>query len=667
MRPYRLLLFVCMALALSSCTTLIKKTYKSFNDYPVPSGDLTEMVYSSTKSTFSFWSPNADEVRLMLFRTGDSGHAYRTVHLEPSLTGSGMWTVDVEGDLLDQYYTFNVKIKDKWHGDTPGLNAHAVSANGKRAAIIDMTKAEPKGWEADKRPELYSPARSIIYNLHLRDFTQDSTSNIRFRGKYLSLTQNGTHTTTGLSTGIDHLKEMGVTHVQLMPVFDFADVDETNTRHSHYAYGNQPLNYNVPEGSYSTRPSVPISRITEFKQMVMALHKAGIRVIMDVAYSHVADAKSSNFEKAAPGYFFRMKGKDFADGSGYGNETATERPMMRKFIVESIKYWINEYHIDGFCFDMMGLMDLETMRAVRAAADDIDPTILIYGDGISAKKPILSTDSLAIAPNIFRVQGVGAYCHGLRDALVGSEGEPHRIGFLGGVPGNEETIRFNMAGAIPNPQIKFYRVHEVKRAWALQPTQCFCYLTSPDDYCLVDRLRATLTNVTPVQQIRLSEVAHTALILSQGIPIIYNGDELLRDKRMVRHSMNSSDTINAIDWRLKAANNELFEYVKGLIRLRRAHPAFRLGKADDVKKNMRFLTTDPNVVAFALTNHAGGDTWGTIVVALNTTLKYAKIPVPEGNYTVVANNGKVYEGGLGRMRGPEVGVPGQTALIMYQP
>lgn len=665
MRSSRLFLLVAMALMMTSCTELIKRTYKSFNDYPVPTGDLTEMDYSPAKSSFSFWSPNADEVRLMLFRTGDSGHAYRTVHMQPGENGT--WTTVVEGDLLNQYYTFNVKLKEKWHGDTPGLNAHAVSVNGKRAAIIDMSTTNPKGWENDVRPHFYSPSRAVIYNLHLRDFTQDSTANIRQRGKYLSLTQNGTHTSGGLTTGIDHLKELGVTHVQLMPVFDFADVDEAYTRRSRYAYGSQPLNYNVPEGSYSTRPSIPASRIKEFKEMVMALHKAGIRVIMEVAYSHVADATSSNFEKAAPGYFFRMNGKKLADGSGFGNETATERPMMRKFIVESLRYWINEYHIDGFYFDMMGLMDLQTMRAIRAAADDIDTSILIYGDGTSPKKPMISADSLAIAPNIFRAQGVGAYSHEFRNALLGPNDEVHKPGFLAGFPGNEETIRFDMSGAIPNSHIKFYRVHECKRAWALQPTQCYSYLTSHNDYTLVDRLRVSLTNVTPVQQIKLSEVAHTALLLSQGIPVIYCGDEMLRDKRLIRHSMNSSDTINAINWKLKETNNELFEYVKGLIRLRRAHPAFRLASADAVRKNMSYLPTDANVIAFSLNGHAGGDTWGTIIVAFNTTLRYAKVTVPEGVYTVVANNGKVNEEGLGHLRGPEIGVPGQTALVMWKP
>jgi pullulanase len=665
MKASKLFILLCIAFLWAGCTPLLlKKTYHSFDDYPVPSGDLTEMSYSSEKTSFSFWSPGADEVRLMLFRTGDTGHAYRTVHM---LQGeNGIWTTEVEGDLLHQFYTFNVKIKDKWQGDTPGLNAHAVGVNGKRAAIIDMDSTDPKGWERDTRPLLSSPANAVVYELHYRDFSQDTTSGNHYRGKYLALTESGTHNAFGLPTGIDHLKELGITHVQLMPSSDFADVDESNLRKSYYCYGNKPLNYNVPEGSYATDARNPVVRIRQFKQMVMALHKAGIRVIMDMSFSHVYDAKSSNFEHSAPGYFFRMKGKKLADGSGFGNETATERPMMRKFMEESILYWINEYHIDGFCFNMMGLTDRVTMCNIRAAVDKIDPTILLYGDGTSPAKSALSVDSLAVTANMYRIHGVGAYSNAFRNALLGPLNDVHKAGFLGGLPGNEETLRFAIAGAIAHPQIKFYRVHDCKRAWAAQPTQMMGFLTSHNGYCLVDRLRASLNNITPIQQMKLSEVAQTAVLVSQGIPTIYCGDEMLRDKHMVRHSEDSSDSINDINWQLKSVNNEVFEYVKNLIHLRRHHPAFHMGNADQVRKNLVFLPTDPNIVAFELKNHAGGDTWGDIVVVLNTCLKYAKVTVPEGLYTVVCNNGKVSEDGLGKLMGPEIGVPGQSALIMWK-
>jgi pullulanase len=659
----RCICMMCIVLLWTSCTPLLKKTYHSVNEYPVPKGDFVEMDYTSSHTTFSFWSPAADEVRLMLFRDGSSGHAYRTVHM--LLGENGIWTVVVDGNLRNQFYTFNVKIKDKWHGDTPGMMPYAVSMNGRRSAIIDMLETDPKGWESDTRPALRSATDVVIYNLHYRDFSNDTTSGIRNRGKFLALTERGTHTSDGMTTGIDHLKELGITHVQLMPSFDYNDIDEGNVRHPHYAYGSTPLNFTVPEGSYSTRPNVPSARINEFKQMVMALHRAGVRVIMEMSFNHVPDAATSNLERAVPGYFFRMTGKNYADGSGFGNEIASERPMARKLIVETIRHWINEYHVDGFYFDMMGLTDLQTMRDVRAAADDVDPSILIYGDGTSPKKAALGLDSLAVTANMYRIPGVGAYSHELRNALLGPDKEIQKTGFLGGLPGNEETIRFTWAGAIPNRQIKFYRVHDCKRPWAAQPTQMMAYVSSHNDYCLVDRLRAAM-EITPIQQIRLAEVAMTTLLTSQGTPILFNGDEILRDKHFVRNSMHSSDSINDIKWQLKRMNYDLFTYVKGLISLRHHHPAFRLGNAALVRQHLQYLPSDPNTLAFMLSNHAGGDSWGTIIVLLNTGLRYTKITVPEGSYTVVCDNGKVDEGGISRRRGPQVGVAGQSALIMWK-
>lgn len=663
-KEIRILYLLGIIVWFSSCTPLLKKTYKSFAEYPVPEGDLTEMDYEPQKTSFSFWSPTADEVRLMLFRSKEEGHAYRTVHMQSGENGT--WTALVEGDLRNQYYTFNVKIKDKWHGDTPGINAHAVNSAGKRAAIIDMDATDPKGWESDARPHLSSISNAIIYRMHYRDFTSDSTSGNKYGGKYLSLIEKNTHNFSGLATGLAHLKELGVTHVQLAPSYDFADDAINNSRKLHYFYGLQPLNYNVPEGSYASRVDNPSARIREFKQMVMAMHRAGIRVIMEMSFNHVYDAKSSNFEHSSPGYFFRTKGKSLADATRYGNETATERPMMRKFMIESIRYWINEYHIDGFYLDMMGLTDIETMKDIRSAVDVIDPSIIVYGDGTSPEKSVLSADSLAITANVYRTGGVGALSHEFYDALYGSQKSSHKFGFLGGFPGNEETLRFAIGGSIVHPQTRFYRVHDIKRPWALQPMQTFYYLTAPDSYCLVDHLRATLQKITPVQQLKLSELAQTAMLVSQGVPVLYNGDEFLRDKHMIRNSTLFSDSINDIDWRLKTVNSEVFEYVKGLINLRKNHPAFHIGNADMVRKNLQFLETDPNVVAFVLKNHAGGDSWGDIVVVLNTTLRYTKVTVPAGLYTVVCNNGRVNEEGMGRLMGPNIGVSGQTALIMWQ-
>ena len=351
---YLAILGVTTMTTVMSCSSA-KKEYASYELYPVRSGNLVEMEYAPGATRFTLWAPTADEVRLMLYDAGEGGHAYETEKMEPAEDGT--WTVTVDKDLLGKFYTFNVKIDDKWQGDTPGINARAVGVNGKRAAIIDWKSTQPEGWESDRRPTLKSAADMIIYEMHHRDFSSDSTSGVKNKGKYLALTERGTMNADKRLTGIDHLRELGITHVHLLPSYDYASVDETKLEENHYNWGYDPLNYNVPDGSYSTDPYQPAVRVKEFKQMVQALHQAGIRVIMDVVYNHTFNTIESNFERTAPGYFYRRKEDgSLANGSGCGNETASERPMMRKFMIESVLYWINEYHIDGFRFDLMGTL-----------------------------------------------------------------------------------------------------------------------------------------------------------------------------------------------------------------------------------------------------------------------------------------------------------------------
>lgn len=371
---YLAILGVTTVTTVMSCSPA-KKEYASFELYPVRTGSLTEMEYTPLATKFYLWSPTAEEVRLMLYDAGEGGHAYETVKMEP--TEDGTWTTSVDKNLLGKFYAFNVKINDKWQGDTPGINAHAVGVNGKRAAIIDWKTTNPEGWESDRRPSLKSPADMIIYEMHHRDFSVDSTSGIKNKGKYLALTEHGTMNSDKLLTGIDHLIELGVTHVHLLPSSDYASIDETKLEENHYNWGYDPANYNVPDGSYSTDPYQPATRVKEFKQMVQALHRAGIRVIMDMVYNHTFNTVESNFERTVPGYFYRQKEDGtLANGSGCGNETASERPMMRKFMIESVLYWIKEYHIDGFRFDLMGVHDIETMNEIRKAVNKVDPTIV---------------------------------------------------------------------------------------------------------------------------------------------------------------------------------------------------------------------------------------------------------------------------------------------------
>lgn len=643
-----------------------KNEYTSFELYPVRSGSLTEMEYAPETTQFTLWAPTADEVRLMLYEAGEGGHAYETVSMERAEEGT--WKAKVEKDLKGKFYTFNVKIGEKWQGDTPGINAKAVGVNGKRAAIIDLRETDPEGWAEDKRPPLASPADIIIYEVHHRDFSVHPSSGIEHKGKFLAMTETGTKNPGGMATGIDHLKELGVTHVHILPSYDYASVDETRLDENKYNWGYDPLNYNVPEGSYSTDPYRPEVRIREFKQMVQALHKAGIRVVLDVVYNHTFNTAESNFERTVPGYFYRQKPDGtLADGSACGNETASNRPMMRKYMIESVLYWINEYHIDGFRFDLMGIHDIETMNEIRKAASAVDPTIFIYGEGWAASAPQMPEDSLAMKANTYKMPGIAAFSDEMRDALRGPFNNNEQGAFLAGLPGGEESIKFGIAGAVKHPQINNDSVNYSKAPWAGQPTQMISYVSCHDDMCLVDRLKASVPGITPEELVRLDKLAQTAVFTSQGVPFIYAGEEVLRDKKGVHNSYQSPDSINAIDWDRKTLNADAFAYYKGLIQLRRNHPAFRLGDAELVREHLEFLPVEgTNLVAYRLKDHAGGDTWKDIIVVLNARREVASLSVPEGKYTVVCQNGLVNEKGLATIYGPSLKVAPQSAMIIYQ-
>ena len=643
-----------------------KKEYASYELYPVRSGSLTEMEYSPANTRFTLWAPTADEVRLMLYDTGDGGHAFDTVTMTPA--DNGTWVASVDGDLKGKFYTFNVKIKNRWFGDTPGINAKAVGVNGKRAAILDMKDTDPEGWENDRRPALASPADVIIYEMTHRDFSVDASSGINHKGKFLALTETGTTSADRLSTGIDHLKELGVTHVHILPSYDYASVDETKLEENQYNWGYDPQNYNVPDGSYATDPYRPEVRIREFKQMVQALHKAGIRVVLDVVYNHTFNTVESNFERTVPGYFYRQRQDGtLADASACGNETASNRPMMRKYMIESVLHWINEYHIDGFRFDLMGIHDIETMNEIRKAASAVDPTIFIYGEGWAASAPQLPEDSLAMKANTHKMPGIAAFSDEMRDALRGPFNDNRQGAFLAGLPGGEESIKFGIAGAIRHPQVNNDSVNYSKAPWAEQPVQMISYVSCHDDMCLVDRLKASIPGITPEELVRLDKLAQTAVLTSQGVPFIYAGEEVMRDKKGVHNSFQSPDSINAIDWGRKAEHADVFAYYKGLIQLRKNHPAFRLGDADLVRKHLEFLPVEgTNVVAYCLKEHAGGDAWEDIYVVLNSRKEPAKLAVPDGKYTVVCRDGFINEKGIGTLYGPEISVPAQSALIFYK-
>lgn len=658
--------FLMMACVMAGCMEKERVIYESFDAYPVRKGSLSEMEYTPSVTSFHLWSPNADEVRLMLYEEAEGGHAFQTHHMK--LGDDGTWHVDVNEDLKGKFYAFNVKMQDEWLGDTPGLFAKAVGINGHRGAIIDMVQTNPTGWENDRKPALRSVADVVVYEMHHRDFSIDASSGIEHKGQFLALTEQGTQSPEGLATGIDHLKELGVTHVHLLPSYDYASIDEHTFKDSHYNWGYDPQNYNVPDGSYATDPTQPVTRIMEFKQMVQALHQAGIRVVLDVVYNHTYNAATSAFEKTVPGYFYRMKPDGtFANGSGCGNETASNRPMMRKFMVESVLYWMREYHLDGFRFDLMGIHDIATMNEIRQEAQKLDPQVLIYGEGWAAETPQYAADSLAMKANIARMPGIAAFCDEMRDGLRGPWDDDKKGAFLAGFPGHEESIKFGIVGAISHPQVKMDEVNYSNKAWAQEPVQMMSYVSCHDDMCLVDRLRTSVTDLKGNDLEKLDMLAQTAVLTSQGIPFIFAGEEVMRDKKFVHNSFQSPDSVNAINWHNKAKYQWVFNYYKGLIAMRKHHPAFRLGSAELVRQHLEFLPVEGSgVVAFRLKDHAGGDAWDNIIVVLNARRETAKIEVPEGKYVAVVKDGWVNENGIGTIYGPILNIAPETALIVYQ-
>lgn len=642
-----------------------------------------EMIYSKVKTLFKLNAPttvNLDgmtgattqidkkkQVEIHIYEDGQGGKAIKTIKMKAS--GENRWEATVKGDLKGKFYTFDIG-----KGETPGVFAKAVGVNGMRGAIVDMAETNPQGWENDQRPVIQSPADLVIYEMHWREFSIDVSSGLKNKGKFLALTE---------PKAIEHLKNLGVNAVHILPSFDYASVDETKLDTPQYNWGYDPKNYNVPEGSYSTDPYNPVTRIKEFKQMVQALHKAGIRVILDVVYNHTFNIDHSNFQLTYPDMYYRKTadGK-YSDGSGCGNETASEKPLMREFMLKSVKYWIDEYHIDGFRFDLMGVHDIETMQQIRAEVNKIDPSIYIYGEGWSAGSCAYPVDKLAMKANAQQLNGIAAFSDDMRDALRGPFSDDHKGALLAGIPGEEESLKFGIVGGIAHPQVDMTKVNYDKKPWTNNPTEQISYVSCHDDMCLVDRLKASIPSLTDknipekertAELIRIDQLAQTAVFTSQGVPFILSGEEMLRDKKGVHNSYNSPDSINHLDWNNLQRYPQLFTYYKNLIQLRKNHPAFRLATGDKVRQHLEFLPAVNSkdvkqdcLVGFLLKELQGIDAWKTIVVIYNFNKEAKEMAIPEGNYTIACCNGAIDEAGLGEVSGKEVLVDGQSALILFQ-
>lgn len=632
--------------------------------YPTYNGDDLELKVDNEGTHWRLWSPAAEGARVIIYPTDRNTAATDTIAMTHAENGT--WVASVPEKLYGKFYTFSILDKGKWLAETPGVWAKAVGTNGQRAAIIDLDATDPEGWQNDKGPAISHINDAVIYEMHHRDFSQHPTSGIVNKGKFLALTEPDTKNGQGDATGIDHLKELGVTHVHILPSYDYNSIDESNLPSNGYNWGYDPYNYNAPEGSYSTNPADPSVRITEMKEMVKNLHDNGIGVIMDVVYNHTANNDDSNFSLTAPGYYYRHRPDgSYSDASGCGNETASERQQMRDFIVNSVKYWAKEYHIDGFRFDLMAIHDIETMNAVTAALKEINPDIFVYGEGWTAGDSPLPVEKRALKENVAKMPDVAVFSDDIRDAIKGHYTDAADKGFATGKPGLEETVKIGIVGATAHPQVDYSKGNNSKFPYAAAPTQIINYVSCHDDLMLTDKLRKSMPDATDAERQRAARLAQTIVLTSQGTPFIFAGEEIFRDKKGVHNSYKSPDSINAIDWSLKHDNAEQFEYYKELIKLRKSHPAFRMTTTEDVAKHLKFdKVSEPNLISYSLVDNANGDTWKEIKLVFNGSDDPREVKIAKGDWTIVAEDGKIKADGLGSTRGGKMTVAPRSALIL---
>lgn len=665
MRSAAFLLYILVfCLLINSCETM--PTYSSFDEYPIYNGNDLGVQYTPEQTRFRLWSPAASEVRLHIYSAGDVDNLKKTHAMYRD--NQGTWTQLLKGDHKNKYYTFQVKQDGEWKQEKPDPYAKAAGVNGLRGMIVDLKATDPEGWDKDQRPPLSSYNDIILYELQVRDLTIHKSSGIANKGKFIGLAEPGTTNPAGLSTGLDHIKELGVTHVHLLPSFDHRSIDESRLDEPQYNWGYDPLNYNVPEGSFSTNPFDGNVRIREFKEMVKTLHDNGLRVILDVVYNHTGQSEDSNFNQLVPAYYYRQNSDgDFSDASACGNETASERAMMRKFMVESVKYWVEEYHLDGFRFDLMGIHDIETMNLISEELRAIDPTIFIYGEGWTAGSSPLPEADQALKANTTNLVDVAAFSDDMRDGLKGSVFEHEDRGFVSQKPGMKESIKFGIVASTQHPQVDYSKVNYSKSAWSPKPSQTINYVSCHDNHTLFDKLRISMPDASAEELIKMHKLAQTIVLTSQGVPFIHAGMEMLRTKDGVENSFESPDEINQIDWNRKTQYKPLFDYYQGLIALRKNHPAFRMPTTDMIQQHLEFTDTqDENLIIYRLKDHANGDSWKEIMVILNGNALNKTLSIPKGDWHLISDGKTVDEQGIRVIHSQVLTIPGNTAYILYE-
>ena len=631
-----------------------------FEDQYTYEGDDLGATWTPEKTTFRVWAPTADGVWLNLYESGDpdADDLLDWVPMERDVNGT--WVLEREGDLNGVYYTYSVSVDDVLR-EACDPYARTTGVNGKRAMVIDLDSTDPVGWDEDAPPHTSGNITdAVIYELHVRDLSSDPSSGITQTGKFLGLIQTGTTNATGQSTGLDHIKSMGVTHIHLLPSYDYASVDETDPDAA-FNWGYDPVNYNVPEGSYSTDPYHGEVRVKEFKQMVQGLHEVGIGVILDVVYNHVYSAEDFCFNNIVPGYFSRIDQEgNYSNGSICGNDTASERAMVRKYIVDSVKYWADEYHLDGFRFDLLGLIDVQTVNEIIEEVHKTHPHIIFYAEGWNMSTEVTKEDvTLATQANSKETPGMAYFSDMIRDAVRGSNSNASKTGYAAGAGGFAANVTDSFLG---NP------------TWAKSPSQVVNYVSCHDGLSLYDRLTMSTADSTEEDRVKMNNLAAAIVMTSQGTPFFQAGEELLRSKPLPEggydhNSYKSPDSINSIKWDTLSdpVYQDVADYYAGLIEFRRSHSALRMTTAEEVAEKITQLSgLDFNVLGFHIAAGANGED-NALVVIFNPNAEATTVTLPEGSWDIRINGEDAGDTSLGTAEGTVEVTPISAMVLVREP
>ncbi len=608
-------------------------------DYEVYERNDLGAVYTPKMTRFKVWAPEAETVKLNLYKEGEGDNLIERCTMKKSR--NGIFTFERQGDCNGIYYTYTVVN----HGDEQEAvdpYTKAAGVNGRRGMVINLEKTNPQGFELDeyRNPEHITDA--IIYEGSVRDFTMDESSGVFHNGKFLGLTEANTTNHFGEATALDYISDLGITHVQILPAFDFETVDEKNQK-AQYNWGYDPDNYNVPEGSYAVNPYDGAVRIQEMKQMVLALHSRGIGVIMDVVFNHTYRRDDSNLQKIVPGYYYRSDETGYTNGSGCGNEVASDRPMVQKLIVDSLIYWAKEYHIDGFRFDLMGVLDIDTMNVIAERLKEIRPDIYLYGEGWNGGPSSLAEEKRAFKASAKKMPGIGMFNDDIRDTIKGSVFYDDHLGFVNGGTHLENALRYGITGAVAHPQVDYDAYGS--KPWAKEPGQSINYVSCHDNYTLWDKLSVSCPEASEEKKKAMNRLCAAIVFTSQGVPFIQAGEEFLRSKPLpekkgfAENSYNMPDAVNSIKWDNIHEYPDMIAYYKGLMALRKAHPVFRMQSEAEMTQNLCFLSDTPeNVVAYLLKGKGADDTPENILVIFNGNDEEILYNLPEGKWKILVDD-----------------------------